>query len=392
MPDRVHVVSDEDGHLTRRFAAGPATFVVRCPSTAVRDSVEELFVDLPEGSQTTPDTEIVLLEAPAGRLMVRAADRHVGPQSPNGALATVVTSVSRLALDADPGHLHLHCAALSLGKRGVLISAPSGTGKTTLAAALVVRGWSYVSDEAVALEAGSPIACGFPKPLLIKPGGGGLVPQLEAASVSLVSEEEPWWLVPVSALPASIEGELEPSLIVILHRANDGSTDASPVATPLHPADAVVALMGQTMDAERFGVDAAATLGHLAARCRCVAMAVGPLDAAVLVLEELIRSSPERHESRDLDPPAETGTNGWRVTASVRSIMIGERAVVHDTAGGAVVALDEAGTALWRALHGEAPIWWEPETMTTPTTEAFLDQLSAHGLVARTSAKEPSSA
>ena len=354
----------------------------------MRDSVEQVFIDLPEDGYATIDSEIVLLEDADGKLRMLAADRDIGPRSPDAVFATLVTSVSRLALDSDSSRLHLHCAALSKGATGVLISAPSGTGKTTLAAALTLHGWSYVSDEAVAFDAGSTIAAGFAKPLIIKPGGGVLVPQLEAASVQLASDVDPYWLVPVSALSASIQPELEPTVIVILHRAYGGVTDASPLPTQLHPADAAVALMGQTMDAERFGPHAAATLCHIAARCRCVALPVGPLDALVAVLDDLASMPPERAESRDLHTPIEANSNGWQVVHSVRSTIIGDRVVVHDTLGGTIVALDEAGTALWLALHGEPPGWWQPDMMLSPSTEAFLEQLSSYGLVIRLTARE----
>ena len=376
---RLRRVTVGEGLMTRGFAAGPATFAVRCSSPSLRDAVERAFTDLPQPDEGV-EHELAMLETEGG-VVLHAPDRRVPPQAANGALATLVTSVSRLALDDDPDRLHLHCAALSMDGRGLLISAPSGTGKTTLAAALVLGGWTYVSDEAVALTLGSDDAHGFPKPLLIKPGGGRLIAELEAVSVPTDEDEAPWWIVPASEVPAPIARHLTPSLIVILHRSLDGGTDEVPVPVALHPTDAVVALMGQTMDASRFGPDAVVALAAMAAQCRCVALPVGPLADAVGVLEELIRSPHQAMNHRDLGPSAQPSVGGWRVPGEIRSVIIGDRAVVHATVGGAVLALDEAATGLWRALHHDAPAWWSPEAMRTPNAVAFLEQLQSHGLL-----------
>lgn len=308
-------------------------------------------------------------------------------------MTSVVTAVSRLALDADEGHLHLHCAGLSLEGKGVLISAASGVGKTTLAAALALRGWTYVTDETLAFGSGSKTGSGFPKPLVIKPSGHDLLPELETVRVPVQSQDEVswlWWHVPASRLPAPVEPTVAPVAIVILTQARDGSVDKPPVLVPLHPADAVVALMAQTMDPQRFGPNALTVLARLTARCRCVSMTIGPLDAATSILEQLIRSERVVEEVRELVTP--TGADGWHPTPDARSVMIGDRTVVHDTTGGSIVALDEAGSAVWLALHGEPPTWWDPDSMQSPATRAFLGELEFHGLVSHVAASEPTGA
>jgi hypothetical protein len=377
------VVSDKNSVLTRRFAAGVVSFVVRCPTTAIQDAVERLFVDILDASDLAPDHEIVVEESGTGLLSVTVVDgQSFRATRPNIALANLVSAVTRLALDEDPGRLHLHCAALSLDGRGVLISAQSETGKTTLTAALVQRGWTYVSDEAVALELESTSVFGFAKPLMIKPGGGELVPEIEKGRVSLEPGDTGWWHTPASSISDRIVSEVTPAAIVILHRHPDGSTDVPRPATPLHPADAVVALMEETMDAERFGPDGVVVLANLAARCKCVKLPVGPLEAATAALEELMGSPGEQYEVRVLERTIELDDQKWHDTPGVHALVIGERAVIHDTAVGTILALDEAGTAVWRALHGDAPAWWNDEIMNADGTQDFVAQLASLGLLA----------
>jgi hypothetical protein len=359
--------------------------VVDCPSDRIRETTEALFVDLADDS---PTDELLVVsvdsDAATGRTTISVGDASGQPPRPDFSLANLVTAVSRLALDTDPTRLHLHCAALASNGRGVLVSAPSGTGKSTLAAAMIHQGWTYVSDEAVALEPGVISATGFAKPLILDARGAELVPELNAGCVSIDGSDQEW-SVPASALGAAVATELEPVAIVILHRSPDGDTGSPSVATPLHAADAVVALMGQTMDAQRFGPDAVSVLAHIAARGRCVSMNVGPLDGAVSLLTDLVGSEVVPSSVRSF-PPCRPSTDAehpdWSVPAEVRSVLIDDRVVVHDTLGGAIVALDEAGTAVWQALHGDAPGWWQPDVMRQASTVSFLEQLAALGLVA----------
>ena len=304
------------------------------------------------------------------------------PTRIDGALSNVVSAVGRLALDADPSRLHLHCAALSIGGRGVLISAASGTGKTVLAATLARRGWTYVSDEAVGLDTDSSAAYGFPKPLLLKQGGPALAPYVAPAHPSLGSLIDAW-SVPASTIPAAIADELEPALVVILRRADDGSTDEPPVPRPMHPVEAAVALMSQSLDPERFGLGAVAVVARLVSHCLCVMLPVGPPDATAEIIEQLIIAPHSPMTAVELASP-DPGASDWRIPSSVRSVMIGERAVLHNNiAGGVVAPLDEAGTAIWLAVHGQAPNWLPTGSLAEPGTLAFLDQLESHGLLSR---------
>lgn len=56
------------------------------------------------------------------------------------------------AAERSPGWL-LHAAALARGRRAVVLAGDSGAGKSTLCAALVARGWRYLTDERAALDA-----------------------------------------------------------------------------------------------------------------------------------------------------------------------------------------------------------------------------------------------
>jgi HprK-related kinase A len=73
------------------------------------------------------------------------------------------------------GHLHqyliIHAAAVERGGRALLLPAPPGSGKSTLCAALVSRGWRLLSDELA----------------LISPETGNVVPLVRAISLKNAS-------------------------------------------------------------------------------------------------------------------------------------------------------------------------------------------------------------
>ncbi|MCK5718073.1 MAG: hypothetical protein KAH77_11335, partial [Thiomargarita sp.] len=67
-------------------------------------------------------------------------------------------------------HLLFHAAALSHGKKGVIIAADSGCGKTTLALALVRKGFKLLSDETAALNLSTGTLTPYPRCLWIRAG------------------------------------------------------------------------------------------------------------------------------------------------------------------------------------------------------------------------------
>lgn len=379
-------VDDGLSWRSRSFAAGPTTFAVDCPSEHVRAAVEALLVDLPDGDDRPLDSLIEIADRDDDTLCVSYGEDVGGVfQRANNALSTLTTMVTRLSLDHDTDRLHLHCAALELNDRGILISAASGTGKTTLAAALATNGWSYLSDESVALDVEPVRVSGFPKPLMIKMGARELLPQLGAHRVAIDVDDDVNWHVPASALSAPVVQRSSPAIVVILHRSDDGRTDVATEPVPLGRADAVVSLMAETLDAQRFGPEAVHVLAQLVAQSTCVHMAVGPTEQAEATLRALSQQPARPAELSLFGAPREPPQGEWLIPASVRSASIDGRVVAHNSDTGAIVALDEVGSGVWLALLGEPPSWWDPEVLTTPATLSFLDRLVSNTFLASNS-------
>lgn len=141
------------------------------------------------------------------------------------------------------GGLLLHAAALATPAGGVLLPGNAGSGKTTLALWLALRGAGLRTDELVFAPDGAPEVVPCPRPLNLKraslPALAGL---FDPAAVGEAVVEGPLgFLVARAALsPGEPEGPL-PASLAVFPRYDAGATEAS--LLPLTPGEAAVALM-----------------------------------------------------------------------------------------------------------------------------------------------------
>ena len=385
------VIDWQGSHVTRPFLAGVVSFTVRCDSRETRDVMEALFADLVEPPPDARHREFDLrdVDHDGVRLLQLSGFgdfESVVALPPDAALDILVSRVNRLSLDEDPDRLHLHAAAVAAGEHGVLVSAPGGTGKTTLVTALVQRGWDYLTDEAVALGAGEPSITGFAKPLTIKQTGQDLFAELEGRRVAFGPSTDTSWHVPASRIGGRPIVRAVPTLIVFLERDADGSAPNEPNWAPVHPADAVVALMQESMDVTRFGERALIVVAELASRGASVQIYVGaPRETAQLVEQIVEQILADR--SRLSCPLPKLVSRGdrseyateLRVSDRIISVVLDGRVVTHDVRTGKLVSFDESGSAVWLALHGCASEECPPPD--TPGVRTFLQELEREGLV-----------
>jgi hypothetical protein len=133
-------------------------------------------------------------------------------------------------------HTPVHCAAVALENRAVLICGPSGAGKTTLVYACAKAGMHVVSDDVIHLEWSSRlqrlILWGNPWRLRLIPDTCELFADL-AGNLPQLGSDGGWYLevdVP-REFPGQAQVSCEPAALVFLERTPDTTLQC----TPMHP-------------------------------------------------------------------------------------------------------------------------------------------------------------
>lgn len=106
------------------------------------------------------DTGGSLVSGHAG--VVRAdVPEHAGPEDVLG--AALLAAIERAP------HLLIHAAAVARGGKAILFPGVSGLGKSTMAAACVLAGLDYLSDEAVSVDLDTSRVRGLARPIMLTP-------------------------------------------------------------------------------------------------------------------------------------------------------------------------------------------------------------------------------
>ena len=123
--------------------------------------------------------------------------------------------------------------------------------------------------------------------------------------------------VPVGASGATVVDGGAPHLVVLLRRPFSTNPGDSAVAERIHPADAVVALMEQTFDAERFGPTAPRLADARPRSATATSSPSGTPSDTVDQIEDLFRLDPVE-PARRVRPPAERGLQPGRRLGAAR--------------------------------------------------------------------------
>lgn len=149
-----------------RQAAG-VPVLVRTNDPAIAGHLNDVLASLPATSKA--DITISVVDRGrdgAGRYRV-IIDNEIlfRLPSPEEAADSVLTQLNLLAIGHTPDKLLFHGGAVERNGLVVTVLGPSGLGKSTLTAALVQRGWGYLSDELVTVDPSSLRVEPYPKAL-----------------------------------------------------------------------------------------------------------------------------------------------------------------------------------------------------------------------------------
>ncbi|HXH82323.1 MAG TPA: hypothetical protein VNN07_05270 [Candidatus Tectomicrobia bacterium] len=178
----------------------------------------------------------------------------------------------------------VHAAALAIDDRAIMLVAPSGGGKSTMAWALAHHGMHYLSDELAPLELAPLSVQPYPRALTLKDAPPNPYPlPLDTIATSRGFHVPPSRFADVARAPTPL------AAIVFLHR---GAGVARPAVCRLTAAQAGARLYANALNAlahPNEGIDAAL---NVVRRTPCFALVTAELDATCAVLAVMFRAAP----------------------------------------------------------------------------------------------------
>lgn len=193
------------------------------------------------------------------------------------ALEVLLALINRAAIDQCRSWA-AHCGVVARGGSALAFPAPSGGGKSTLAAACVASGWEYVSDEALVVDWDTGVLRAYAKPLSLSTWA---LRRLDLADPPAGRPERPVEPRELGAHAAS--GPLRLGHIVTLHRRSGRA-----VLTSSERAAAATSLLRLSFNHYQRPAAAVELVASLARTAQAWTLAYDdPVEAALLLRDRL---------------------------------------------------------------------------------------------------------
>ena len=235
-------------------------------------------------------------DGPRVRYEIRAADRagFVSAYADGERLATGRTTtavlggiswhINRSVVERSVDrYVLMHAASATLAGVTVVLAADMESGKTTTVAGLLRSGFTYVTDEAVALDPETGRVSPFGKTLSLDPGSWKLFP--ECSPRDEFRPRMQWFVEPHRLGAASwAEPVAAPEIVLFPKYVAGATTEVLPVSR----AEATHEMARMTFDFARHPRRNLATAARVATTATCARLRIGDLDEAVELVHELV--------------------------------------------------------------------------------------------------------
>jgi HprK-related kinase A len=184
-------------------------------------------------------------------------------------------------------YLQVHAGVVERNGNGFIFPGTPGSGKTTLCAGLISRGWRYLCDEFALIDEEGDLHP-YPKALCVKQGSFDVMARLDLPRLcprqykkgrkGLVTYLGP------TELKVDVNGRPCPLRYVVFPAYTQG---AEPRLTPIPRGEAVFLLRQLTFNFQDFGQEALRILTRSVQRARCYRLVSGDIHATCDVMEQL---------------------------------------------------------------------------------------------------------
>ncbi|MFL6698555.1 MAG: HprK-related kinase A [Vitreoscilla sp.] len=190
-------------------------------------------------------------------------------------------------------YLTIHAAVIERGGRAAVLPAPPGSGKSTLCAGLIQRGWRLLSDELALLDMDSGMIHGMARPVSLKNASIDVIRAFapEAVMTAPVPDTVKGTVSLLQPPPASVARVREPARAAWIVLPSY-EPDALPVFSPHGKERAFMTLAEQSFNYDMHGAPGFEAMGRLVDQCECLRFNYGRLEDAAAAFERLAASSP----------------------------------------------------------------------------------------------------
>lgn len=273
-----------------RWRTGPFSLEVRSTLPAVAQQVRLLYADFPL-LEERDFIDFHLRIHPAG-LMRRWLRPQVQfdldgytpfrPLPRDQAYAMLEWGLNWCVSTQAHRYLMMHAAVLERGGRAVVMPAPPGSGKSTLTAALMLRGWRLFSDEVAILDTRSGFLLPIPKPVSLKNQSIYVIRHFEPSAVlgEVARDTAKGTVGHLKPTQDSVRrmAELAPPAWLLFPKWQAG---AATRLSPIGKARASLRLAEQGFNYSMMGEEGFAGVTTLVDMCACIDFTYSDLDDAV---------------------------------------------------------------------------------------------------------------
>jgi hypothetical protein len=271
------------GHQSGPYQALDLRFGVRACDPALGEYLADVLSAFAvESSQAdmTWFSALVVEDQPCRRLRAYVGGRRlVATRVPSLVPAYLLWALNQEVVGRATGSLLVHAAAAERDGAVVVLPGDQGSGKSTLVAGLLRRGYRYVTDEALAIDTATGRLRPYPKALSLEEGSWPLfpemIPDLSAAQQTYAGAQ---WHIPAAHLGAKTMAPDAVPRVVLSPRYRAGAPTA---VKPLRPAEGLVLLVENSFNGAGWGQRGLSAAAALVRGCPVIGeLSIGNLEAA----------------------------------------------------------------------------------------------------------------
>lgn len=189
-------------------------------------------------------------------------------------------------------YLIIHAAVIEVNGLAAVLPAPPGSGKSTLCAALVNRGWRLLSDELALYDMSSGKIFGMARPINLKNNSIAIIQDHSPETVMTlpVPDTTKGTVALMKPPTSSVERVAEPAIPtwIVLPQFQKG---ANAIFEPHSKAKACLLIADQSFNYNVHGKAGFDAVGDILDRCDCYKLTYSSLDDAESIFSQLIKKA-----------------------------------------------------------------------------------------------------